>query len=357
MKIPYADPYFLAEVAVFLGLAASLFTLVLPGMLGTWHESHTMNTLVVTPAMQAGILTALADKAERHYLSEEKGKALADFLRQAERSGRYRLVTSPQQLIPALTDDMRIVTGDRHMRVEFSAAEVPDVGDRDVGLVPNDDASGPVWLINRLGRTFANFGVKKATVSDDGIGYIKISRFFRPFLAQEKYAAAMTKVSGSRALIIDMRDTAGGYASSVAILASYFFDHPIHLSDIEAPRRQEREEMWTHAQVDGPRYGATRRVIILTSNATFSAGEDFAYAMQKTHRATIIGAPTGGGAHPTERYRLSAHFIGHIPVKQSISAITRTNWEGNGVQPDVRVAPDAALRAATQMLLAERRQP
>jgi len=138
----------------------------------------------------------------------------------------------------------------------------------------------------------------------------------------------------------------------VALLASYFFDRPTHLTDIEAPRRQEREQMWTRAQVEGRRYGGARPVVILTSYATFSAGEDFAYSMQSTGRATVIGEPTRGGAHPVERYRLAQYFIGQIPVKQSISPITRTNWEGNGVQPDRVVSADFALRAAKQMLRA-----
>jgi hypothetical protein len=115
---------------------------------------------------------------------------------------------------------------------------------------------------------------------------------------------------------------------------SYFFDRPTHLTDIEAPCRDERKQMWTSAQVEGRRYGAARPVIVLTSHATFSAGEDFAYSMQTTGRATVIGKPTRGGAHPVARYRLAAHFIGQIPVEQSISPITNTNWEGNGVQPD-----------------------
>jgi hypothetical protein len=350
VKIPYSDPYFLTKVAVLLAVTFALCAGLFPAAFRTWHESHTMNTLVVTPAMRAEVVAVLADKVERHYLFAAKGKAVADFLRTSERSGRYRFLTTPQQLVPVLTGDIRDMGGDLHMQVEFSAVPVEDVGDRDIGVVPNDNVSGPMWLIDRLGRTMADFGVKEASVSDDGIGYVRITRFYRPFLADEKYAAAMNKVSDSQALIVDMRDNGGGYASSVALLASYFFDRPTHLTDIEAPRRQEREQMWTRAQVEGRRYGATRPVIVLTSYRTFSAGEDFTYAMQTTRRATIIGEPTRGGAHPVERYRLAAHFIGHIPVKRSISPITHTNWEGNGVQPDRVVPADFALRVAQQML-------
>lgn len=245
---------------------------------------------------------------------------------------------------------MRRITGDMHAQVEFRADVLPEVGDRGIDLPPDDDVSPLEWLINRIERSTARFGVMDASQSDEGIGYIKLNGFSRPFLSAEKYAAAMRKVQDSRALILDLRDNGGGSASSVALLASYFFDRPTHLSDIELPRRGEREQMWTSAKVDGPRYGIKRPVIILISRETFSGGEDFAYSMQSLRRATIIGEVTQGGAHPTERYRLSQHFLGHIPVAQSISPVTGTNWERVGVQPDVRAPASAALRLASATL-------
>ena len=48
----------------------------------------------------------------------------------------------------------------------------------------------------------------------------------------------------------------------------------------------------------------------------------------------------------------SHHHCYWIAIKQSNIPIAHTNWEGNGVQPDVRVAAGAALRMAMQTLLA-----
>jgi C-terminal processing protease CtpA/Prc len=110
------------------------------------------------------------------------------------------------------------------------------------------------------------------------------------------------------------------------------------------------EHLWTSAHVDGPRYGATRPVTILTSHSTFSAAEDFAYAMQAAHRATVIGEATRGGAHPTERFRVGRHFVANIPVSRSISAFTHANWEGKGVQPDLLVPAASARRVAAERL-------
>ena len=150
-------------------------------------------------------------------------------------------------------------------------------------------------------------------------------------------------------MIIDLRNNGGGNRDSVALLASYFFDRPTHLSDVVAPRTGERLSMWTSGNVEGRHYGVSRPVYILTSRATFSAAEDFAYAMQTRKRATIVGEVTRGGAHPVAPFRLSSHFIVVLPVAESISPVTHTNWEGAGVRPDVAVPAEQALGVATSL--------
>jgi C-terminal processing protease CtpA/Prc len=72
--------------------------------------------------------------------------------------------------------------------------------------------------------------------------------------------------------------------------------------------------------------------------------------MQALKRATVIGERTWGGAHPVALYRLGDHFYAAIPHSRTISPITRTNWEGSGVTPDIKAPPAAALAVAKDML-------
>jgi retinol-binding protein 3 len=90
--------------------------------------------------------------------------------------------------------------------------------------------------------------------------------------------------------------------------------------------------------------------MILAGPGTASAAEDFTYTMQALHRATVIGERTWGGAHPMALYRLGDHFFAAIPHSRTISPITRTNWEGSGVVPDVAAPPADALAVAKDML-------
>ena len=90
---------------------------------------------------------------------------------------------------------------------------------------------------------------------------------------------------------------------------------------------------------------------VLTSNRTFSGAEEFTYNLKNLKRATIVGETTGGGAHPGGGNRLAKHFGAFIPTGRAISPITKTNWEGTGVEPDVKVPADQALRTAQVMAL------
>ena len=88
---------------------------------------------------------------------------------------------------------------------------------------------------------------------------------------------------------------------------------------------------------------------ILIGPDTFSAAEEFAYNFRHLKRATIIGEPSKGGANPWRWYRLSDEFRIGIPITKAINPITKSNWEGVGVQPDVAVKSINALDVAYQL--------
>jgi len=109
------------------------------------------------------------------------------------------------------------------------------------------------------------------------------------------------------------------------------------------------DAFFTLRDVKGKRFGATKPVVVVTDRSTFSAAEEFAYDLQALHRATIVGEPTRGGAHPVAIRKLSAVFTLRVPTGRAINPITKTNWEGTGVAPDVPAPPGEALAAAVRL--------
>jgi len=113
-------------------------------------------------------------------------------------------------------------------------------------------------------------------------------------------------------------------------------------------------ESWTLPQVAGTRFGGERPLYVLTSKGTFSGGEELAYDLKCLRRAQLIGETTGGGANPTgPPNELDDGFRIFVPWGRPINPVTKTNWEGVGVTPDVSVPASAALEEAHRRALQE----
>jgi len=200
-------------------------------------------------------------------------------------------------------------------------------------------------MMRQVGR-LDNFGIHRVERLDGNIGYLDLRRVPMPENAGPAIAAAMELVSGTYALIIDLRQNGGGSPDGVAFWCSYLLpEEPAHLNDIFHADTGQTRQFWSLPYLPGSRYTG-RPVYVLTSSRTFSGGEDFCYTLQALGRAELIGETTGGGAHPTRPFPISPAVHIAIPFARSINPITGTNWQGTGVIPDTPVPADEAYRVA-----------
>ena len=92
----------------------------------------------------------------------------------------------------------------------------------------------------------------------------------------------------------------------------------------------------------------------MTSKSTFSGAEEFTYNLKSLKRATIVGETTGGGAHPVWGHSIDLHFMIGVPFARAVNPVTKTDWEGTGIEPDVKVdasqALDVAVKLATERI-------
>jgi len=146
---------------------------------------------------------------------------------------------------------------------------------------------------------------------------------------------------------VDLRRNGGGSPTMIATLLTYLTDPDDRLLFNTFYEREEDRtlQFWTSPYVPGPRLHG-KPVYVLTSPRTFSAAEEFAYDIQTHKLGTIVGAVTGGGAHPGGMYRVHDHFMVFVSTGRAVNPVTKSNWEGVGIKPDIAVKPGEALKVA-----------
>ncbi len=264
-------------------------------------------------------------------------------------------------LTELLTRHLREASGDKHLAVRLGGARGPgrgpgrgadgpgrgpDGGDKAGRLAAEPADHEAMRLKMRQRGQLDNFGIHRVERLDGNIGYLDLRRIPMPENAGPAIAAAMELVGGTYALIIDLRRNGGGSVEGVVVWCSYLLpEKPAHLNDIFHADTGETRQFWSLPYLPGSRY-VDRPVYVLTSSRTFSGGEDFCYTLQALGRAEVIGETTGGGAHPTRPFPISAALHIAIPFARSVNPATGTNWQGTGVIPDTQVPADQAYDAA-----------
>jgi retinol-binding protein 3 len=295
--------------------------------------------LPLGPKQSGEVIERLLKELQDNYVFPETARKMSEAVRRHAADKRYDAIKTGQELAARLTNDLQSVSKDKHLRVMCSTAKLPA---RPKGEKP--DPREAKKMRERMARM--NAGFVKVERLPGNVGYLELTGFMDPAAAARPAAAAMNFLAGTDALIIDLRKNGGGSPHTVALVSSYLFgEEPVHLNSLYWRKGDRTEEFWTRKEVEGPRY-LHKEVYILTSKRTFSAAEEFTYNLKNLKRATVVGEATGGGAHPGGAMRLGDHFVAFIPTGRAINPITKTNWEGTGVQPDIRVPADQALGVA-----------
>lgn len=288
---------------------------------------------------------AVARVLVEHYTFPDVAEQMAQSLREHLERGDYSRITNGPALAKRLTDDLRAISHDKHLNVHYTdrmlqrGAQAEDPSPAEAAAFREDERR-------------ANGGLDKVEVLPGNIGYLHLRYFGIAAVAGPRIAGAMDFLSGTDALIIDIRDNSGAIdPGSIAILCSYFFpEGRVHLNSLVWRRDNRVEQSWTLPLLPGPRY-LDKPVYVLTSGRTFSGAEEFAYNLQTRQRATIVGARTGGGANPGGDRAVSEHFTVWVPTGRALNPVTGTNWEGTGVSPDVEMKPAKAVLGAQKMAI------
>ncbi len=292
---------------------------------------------------RAAAVEDAAKAMETGYVFPELGAKMAAAIREKHKSGAYDSL-SDVALARAITDDFVAVSHDKHigMRVQPPAS------------ASRGQAS---HMPSESDMSLENYYFRKVERLDGNIGYIKFDLFLDEQGAKDTALLALKFVGNCNAIIFDLRQNGGGSPEMIRFITSSLFDKPTLLNQMMDRDSKIVEEYTTLADFAGPRFGADVPVYVLTSNRTFSGAEEFSYNLKNLKRATIVGETTGGGAHPVRGEKVGDRFMLRVPYMRAHNPITKTNWEGTGVEPDVKVPADKALEKALELARSKTAKP
>lgn len=291
-------------------------------------------------AARRKVIDGVASELKEYYIEPALAQQMADALKAHEARSDYNAISDGDAFAAQLTKDLQDVSHDKHLRVDFSPFKIPPRTEP----TPEDE----VRFHRQMERD--NCGFDKVEILPNNIGYVKFNAFMDASFCGPTVVAAMGFVAHTDAIIFDLRQNGGGQAAMVTLIASYLFDRPTHLIDIYNRKENSRTQNWTLSYLPGPRL-TKQPVFVLTSKRTFSGAEEFAFDLKNQKRATIVGETTGGGAHPVSGHVVADYFMVGVPFAKSLDPVTKTNWEGTGVEPDVKVPASDAMATAEKLAI------
>jgi hypothetical protein len=297
-----------------------------------------IENVTIDAAERKKVIDAIAVELNKAYVEPTVAQQMVAAIQAHAAHGDYDTITDGDALADKLTEDLEAVSHDKHLHVTFAPFKMPPMHEP----TPEDQARFHEEMEHD------NCAFSKVEILPNNIGYVKFDGFMDAGFCGTTVAAAMAFVAHTDAVIFDMRQNGGGQPLMVALVASYLFDKPTHLIDIYNREENSTTQNWTQSYLPGPRL-AKQPVYVLTSSHTFSGAEEFAFDLQTQKRATIVGETTGGGAHPVSGHSIADYFMIGVPFAKSLDPVTKKNWEGTGVVPDVKVAADDALTTAQKL--------
>ncbi|MCY1075739.1 S41 family peptidase [Archangium lansingense] len=309
---------------------------------------------VLSPVQRDAVLSAVKAAYQKAYVFPEKTPAILARLDKAKAARRYN-VENPNELAGLLTSDLREASQDHHAFIEYNpqryaAATVPASGP------PGQDLAG----FDAAAARRDNHGLTDMRILAGNVRYLRIAGFH--WISDETgqaYDEAMRFLKGGDAVIIDLRGNGGGSSEAVQYLVSHFLKPgTLEITFLHAGR----EPVQTRALDNLPAGRMLGKPLyVLIDQGSASAAESFAYDVQQFKLGKLVGSGTAGAANNNDFVPIAPGFMLSVSTGRPVHPVSKSNWEGTGVTPEIATsseqAQDAAHARALRELLAANPDP
>jgi carboxyl-terminal processing protease len=318
--------------------------------------AHPVSRTQLDQAAVEGMLKALGDRWSAYYRQTDytsfqagldgRYSGIGVWLRQNQDGQVY--VGSVQGSSPASAAG--IVSGDNLVTLDGHPVGEQSLGEVATSLRGKPGTTIALTLL-RDGEK-VSVSVRRGTLSNDdvvvthltgGVEVVRIQAFTRGVGAEVRKAIASTDQQQTTGVVLDLRSNPGGLLTEAVETASSFLDGGAVVS------YEKRGEPVHH--LDALAGGNTTvPVVVLVDDATASAAEVVAGALQDRNRAVIVGSRTFGKGSVQEPSQLSDGSAIELTVGRYLTPSGRA-LDGVGITPDILVSDKAGSATAEQRAL------
>ena len=246
-----------------------------------------------------------------------------------------------------------IKTGDEIIAVD--GVPTSEIEPEEVVLHIRGEIGTDVTLkIHRAGEEDRDYVVRRATIQvhtvagqmlpdTDGIGYIRIASFSEHTADEFKDAYRALEKDGVKGMIIDLRENPGGLVTSCVAIANMVVPKGPVVSVVQKDGRREEYK----SDLSEEKYP----LVVLIDGNSASASEILAGALQDTGAATIVGETSYGKGSVQVILPLYDDDALKLTIAKYYTPSGRS-IDGTGIEPDVRVEPQADGAQDVQLLKA-----
>ena len=254
------------------------------------------------------------------YVYPDKARKIQFEMIERMEQGAYDHINSKVEFSTVISSELREISRDSHLSVRV----IRDYSHKPTHILTETEDS----------RKY-NFAFQKLEVLSGNIGYMKFNKFYQDEEATAVVDHAFGFLSGTDAMIIDLRDCIGGSPELVRYMLSYFFEKTTKLWSVYDRSGESSYDVFSIEDVGGKQFKKNYPLFILAGPNTASAAEYFAYTLKHFGKAETVGEITRGAAHMVGAKVINKYFYGRFSMSRPVNPITKGDWEGVGVIPDI----------------------
>lgn len=215
--------------------------------------------------------------------------------------------------------------------------DVEDIGQDGAAALIKGEAGSQVRIRLLRGGEVVEMAVSRAVIVEDvataelledGIGLVRIADFNSHCAEQTFICVNQLLQQGAEGIVFDVRFNPGGYKTELVEVLDNLLPSGVIFRSLDYSGREET--------VDSDRFCQEFPMVVLVNDASYSAAEFFAAALQEYEAAQIVGTQTYGKGNFQTTFELSDGSGLNLSIGKYFTPMGKS-LTGVGVTPDVVV--------------------